>query len=209
MRWVIGLLATLALATLAGGFMLLTGDTVTASVNLAGRTVNGQILSLGLIFLAVVLERMAVTLGFLDSRRAGRLGWSLLLVSLCLAIALDSLFFAIRVKGLLPQRWSLLQLPPEEVTPPLEALLLSPAALVYAFCTGKGTGARRLGAQPPDGHSAVSARAHQTPPSPPRLTPRLTPPLAPRLTPPLAPRLTPPLAPRLTPPLPPLGHVAP
>ncbi len=169
MRWIIGLLAVLCLVSLASGLVLLTTDSAPDSVNLAGRALNAQLFSLGLVFLAVVLERMAVVLGFVDSRRAGRSGWSLVLVSLCLLVALDSLFFAMRLKGLLPERWLLLQLPPEEVTPPLEALLLALTALAYALCTSRGKGAKRSSVSEPQPTiaPAITAPAPLGPPLPP------------------------------------------
>jgi hypothetical protein len=132
MRWVIGPLAVLGLGCVAGGYVLFTADPAALPAALTERPQNAQIAAFGLIFLAIVFERAAVVLSFLHSLRRPHAGWSLAFVSLCLLIALDSLFFALRVRDLLPVRWTLFQLPPEEVTPPLEVLLLSPIAFAYA-----------------------------------------------------------------------------
>jgi hypothetical protein len=147
MRWIIGLLAILGLAGLAGGLALLMADSAPESVNLAGRVVNAQLFAIGLIFVAIVLERAGVVIAFLHSRHIRRSGWSLVLITLCLISALNSLFFAMRLKAVLPVRWTLLQLPPEEVTPPLEALLLAPTALAYAMWCGVGGRGRKTSAQ--------------------------------------------------------------
>jgi hypothetical protein len=166
MRWIIGMIAVLGLAGLAGGLAFLTADSTPDSVNLMGRVVNAQLFALGLIFLAIVLERAGAVLAFLHSRRIGRSVWSLALVSLCLISALNSLFFAMRLKAVLPVRWTLWQLPPEEVTPPLEALLLALATLAYAIWCGIGGGARRTSAhEQPEGSSAPS-QASLSPPLP-------------------------------------------
>lgn len=166
MRWIIGLLAVLCLASLASGLALLTTDSAPDSVNLAGRVVNAQLFALGLVFLAIVLERAGVVLAFLHSRHIGRSLWSLAFVSLCLVSALNSLFFAMRLKAVLPVRWTLLQLPPEEVTPPLEALLLAPATLAYAIWCRIGGGARRTGAHEEAEGSSKPSQAPLGPPLP-------------------------------------------
>jgi hypothetical protein len=137
MRWVIGPLAVLGLACVASGYVLFTADPATLPAALTARPQNVQVAAFGLIFLAIVFERAAVVLSFLHSLRRPRAGWSLVMVSLCLLIALDSLFFALRVRDILTVRWTILSLPPEEVTPPLEVLLLSPVAFGYAaYLTG-------------------------------------------------------------------------
>ena len=166
MRWIIGLLAALGLAGLAGGVVLLTAEFAPEAVTLAGRALNAQIAAIGLIFVAIVLERAGVVIAFLHSRRNGRSGWSLVLVTLCLISALNSLFFAMRLKAVLPVRWTLLQLPPEEVTPPLEALLLAPIALAYAICCGMGGGARKASADEQPEGSAKPSQAPLAPPLP-------------------------------------------
>ncbi len=134
MRWIIGLLAAVTFACLGEGFALLSGD-AGASLTLLGHAVSAEVVAIGLVYLGVVCARLAVVLSFVDSRLADRHGWSLAFVSLCLLAVVNSFFFALRVRGLLSQRWSLLQLPPEEVTPVVEALLLAPIALAYALVT--------------------------------------------------------------------------
>jgi hypothetical protein len=136
MRWAIGILAALATISVAGGLGLLLADPASRPLGLKDGLLNAPVLALGLVFFAVVLERAAVVLSFLHSRRTDHAGWSLILVSLCLLIMLDSLFFTLRVKGLLHESWTLLQLPAEEASPPLEALLLAVGALMYAVCCG-------------------------------------------------------------------------
>lgn len=135
MRWIISLLAALSLACLWVSLSLLNGTGATSTVSVLGFAISGEVLALLLVFIGVIGERLAVALGFFDSYRTGRIRWSLVLVCLCLLVLLNSLFFAMRVRGMLAQRWSILQLPPEEVTPIVEAFLLAPTALAYALCT--------------------------------------------------------------------------
>jgi len=166
MRWIIGVIAVLGLAGLASGLVLLTADFTPESVNLAGRVVNAQLFAIGLIFVAIVLERAGVVLAFLHSRHIGSSLWSLAFVSLCLISALNSLFFVMRLKGVLPVRWTLQQLPPEEVTPPLEALLLAPVAIAYAvWCHFSGR-ARKTGAPEQVEGSSNPSQAPLGPPLP-------------------------------------------
>jgi hypothetical protein len=87
------------------------------------------------------------------------------LVALCFISALNSLFFAMRVRSVLPVQWTLWQLPPEEVTPPLEALLLAPVALAYAIWCGMG-GARKASVDEQPEGSAKPAQAPLAPPLP-------------------------------------------
>jgi hypothetical protein len=179
MRWITGLLAALTFACLGEGFVLLSGDP-SASVTLRGRAVSAEVLALGLVYLGLVCARLAVVCGFLDSWHGGRLRWTLALVTLCLLAVLDSFFFALRVRGLLTQRWSILQLPPEEVMPVVEAVALAPAALVYAVVSERAVRsaarrrARRAGEGAPTAPEPTPALAQQ--PSPTSRGP-ITPPL--------------------------------
>lgn len=131
MRLAIALISTLALGCLAGGLALFSGSYALESAQ-GISDLRMPVVALGLIFLAVLCERLAVGLAFAHShRQVGKIS-SLLLALCCLLIMGDSLFFALRVRGLLVLSRTLLGLPLEEALPPIEVVVFGSVALGYA-----------------------------------------------------------------------------
>ncbi|HEX6817924.1 MAG TPA: hypothetical protein VF120_06075 [Ktedonobacterales bacterium] len=130
MRFAIAFISTLALGCLAGGLILFSG-TYTSGGTQSTSDLRMSVFALGFIFFAVLGERLAIGLAFAHSHRnAGRIS-SLVLALCCLVMMLDSLFFALRVRGVLTTSWTLFGLPPEEALPPVEVALFAPVAWMY------------------------------------------------------------------------------
>lgn len=131
MRLLIASISALALGCLAGGLAVFSGR-YTPPGTLSTSDLRLPVVALGLIFTAIVGERLAVGLAFIHSRRnVGQIS-TLLLAACCLLMMLDSLFFALRVRGALTTSWTLLGLPIEEALPPIEVTLFAPLALGYS-----------------------------------------------------------------------------
>ncbi len=133
LRPTIAVFALASLASLVAGVVLFTDAAGTSTQTSTTSDLRTPVTALGLIFVALLAERLAVALAFAhSSRKRGQLS-SLLFVLFCLLMMIDSLFFTLRVRGDLHVSWTIAGLPVEEALPPLEVALFAPLALGYAI----------------------------------------------------------------------------
>lgn len=143
LRPIIAIIAIASLACFVSGAVLFSNATGPSAQASATGDLRTPVVALGLIFVALVAERLAVALAFAhSSRKRGQLS-SLLFVLFCLLMMLDSLFFTLRVRGDLHVSWTLAGLPTEEALPPFEVALFAPLALGYALWPVIRSGYRR------------------------------------------------------------------